>query len=83
MQIIMKSYVKLSDLIIAIKNTGSNQGSYFCLYSKDSMEPLASSSVCFIDEYPTGGREERMFSQKMLSIMTWNYVIMASSLLMS
>lgn len=54
MQIIMKSYVKLSDLIVAIKNTGSNQDSYFCLYSKNSMEPLASSSVCFIDEYPTG-----------------------------
>ncbi|TDN51106.1 MULTISPECIES: DUF7716 domain-containing protein [Buttiauxella] len=67
MQVIMKSYVKLSDLIIAIKNTNFNQGSYFCLYSKDSMEPLASSSVCFVDEYPKERGGEDVFPEDVVN----------------
>lgn len=56
-QVKIKCYIKLSDLILAIKNRDFDQGSFFCLYSKDSMEPLESNSLYFIDEYPQEGAE--------------------------
>ena len=81
-QVKIKCYIKLSDLTLAIKNKGFDQGSFFCLYSKDSVEHLESNSLYFIDEYPQEGAEgEDVFPSDVIK-MIWSCVIMVSSLLM-